>query len=81
MLRLNNTNSTKDTDITMTFNFSVKLIIKGDRNVGKTALFHRLQGEKFKEEYIPTDEIQVREYFNLYFNRCIYVTITLYQSL
>lgn len=27
--------------------------------MGKTCLFHRLQGQKFKEEYIPTDEIQV----------------------
>ncbi len=37
----------------------VKVIIKGDRNTGKTCLFHLLQGSSFIEEYIPTPEIQV----------------------
>lgn len=37
----------------------VKVLIKGDRNTGKTCLWNMLQRRRFVEEYIPTPEIQI----------------------
>eukprot|EP01087_Luapelamoeba_hula_P009367 TRINITY_DN2414_c0_g1_i1.p1 TRINITY_DN2414_c0_g1~~TRINITY_DN2414_c0_g1_i1.p1 ORF type:complete len:860 (-),score=196.31 TRINITY_DN2414_c0_g1_i1:13-2379(-) len=37
----------------------MKVVIKGDKNTGKTCLFRRLQRLAFVEDYISTDQIQI----------------------
>lgn len=49
--------------------YNMRIIIKGDRNTGKTCLLKRLQAQPFIEAYIPSESISTAhirwEYKNL----------------
>ena len=40
-------------------NYNMKVVIKGDSQVGKSSLFLRLKGYGFREEYLPTESLDV----------------------
>lgn len=40
-------------------NYNLKIVIKGDARVGKTALFRRLEGHEFEDNLLPTENLTV----------------------